>query len=377
FRLPTWQVNGAPAPNPLYTTHRASGINDGAALPRRQTSFAYAFSFTNFTDLPTPSFGGGRSPATQFSQFTGALENQPHNVVHDLVGGPGAGQCQQGWMSDPSCAAQDPIFWLHHSNIDRLWTNWLAQGGGRANPQDEDWLTTKFTFYDENATKVATTGADIVDTVNQLHYRYDDSLPPVTARLREFNAVNASPASSPQGPPRLIAAFEDGVTLGGQPTSITVPLPASAQNTMESLAAVDNPSRLNLNIEGIQVHNPPGIVYEVHLNLSSDDTPATDDASFVGNITFFGAGHHHGNSGHPHPGSGEESSSDSSGINHSFDITGLVQTLREQNRWNPQQVTVTFVPVGLIPPSGTPGSAYHVEPATSPRISRVSFSSTS
>lgn len=31
-------------------------------------------------------------------------------------------------------AAQDPVSWLHPTNIDRLWEGWLKQGGGRANP---------------------------------------------------------------------------------------------------------------------------------------------------------------------------------------------------------------------------------------------------
>ena len=39
-------------------------------------------------------------------------------------------------MGDPLTAAQDPIFWLHHANIDRLWNHWLQQGGGRADPTD-------------------------------------------------------------------------------------------------------------------------------------------------------------------------------------------------------------------------------------------------
>ena len=33
-----------------------------------------------------------------------------------------------GWMSAFATAAQDPIFWLHHANIDRLWEAWLALG---------------------------------------------------------------------------------------------------------------------------------------------------------------------------------------------------------------------------------------------------------
>jgi hypothetical protein len=367
FRLTTRRIDGVDQPNPLWTSHRAPGINDGAALTARQTSFAYAFSFTNFTDLPSPSFGGGRAPATHFSRFTGALENQPHNIVHDLVGGPGAGQCEQGWMSDPNCAALDPIFWLHHANIDRLWTNWLAQGGGRANPTDRAWLATPFTFFDENGMRVTMTAADILDTVTQLRYRYDDSLPPVTARLRELVAMNTPPPSLPQGPPRLIAASEEDVILSGQRTSVTVPLPAAAQNTVAAFAAEDNPGRMTLNVEGIQVPKPPGVVYEVHLNLPPETDPTTDDTFFVGHITFFGAGHRE---------SGQKPDTDPVELYHSFDITGLVQMLRAQDRWNPQQATITFIPVGLTPPPGTPGSAYDVEPATALRVARVSLSST-
>jgi hypothetical protein len=34
-----------------------------------------------------------------------------------------------GWMLDPSLAALDPIFWLHHANVDRLWEVWLQRAG--------------------------------------------------------------------------------------------------------------------------------------------------------------------------------------------------------------------------------------------------------
>jgi tyrosinase len=36
-------------------------------------------------------------------------------------------------MSDPGIAALDPIFYLHHCNIDRMWAVW--NGGGKANPK--------------------------------------------------------------------------------------------------------------------------------------------------------------------------------------------------------------------------------------------------
>ena len=68
-------------------------------------------------------------------------------------------------MGDPDTAAQDPIFWLHHANIDRLWNQWIEQGGGRADPTDAAWLNTTFTFYDEAGHAVYLTGAEIVDSV--------------------------------------------------------------------------------------------------------------------------------------------------------------------------------------------------------------------
>lgn len=43
----------------------------------------------------------------------------PHNSVHDIVGGDG------GNMSEISISAFDPIFWLHHCNMDRHFYSWL------------------------------------------------------------------------------------------------------------------------------------------------------------------------------------------------------------------------------------------------------------
>lgn len=42
-----------------------------------------------------------------------------HDNIHVLVGG-------LGHMSDPSVAAFDPIFWLHHANVDRMLSLWAA-----------------------------------------------------------------------------------------------------------------------------------------------------------------------------------------------------------------------------------------------------------
>lgn len=45
----------------------------------------------------------------------------------------------EGFMSDPGIAALDPIFYIHHANIDRLWAAW-NETGGNENANDPDWL---------------------------------------------------------------------------------------------------------------------------------------------------------------------------------------------------------------------------------------------
>jgi len=52
--------------------------------------------------------------ATSWSGFAPPI-NGVHGSVHIWVG---------GLMSDPSTAAADPIFWMHHANLDRLWWVW-------------------------------------------------------------------------------------------------------------------------------------------------------------------------------------------------------------------------------------------------------------
>jgi tyrosinase len=41
-----------------------------------------------------------------------------HNAGHNFVG---------GHMSNPRVSPNDPVFWLHHANVDRLWANWQAR----------------------------------------------------------------------------------------------------------------------------------------------------------------------------------------------------------------------------------------------------------
>lgn len=167
--------------NPLFLAppKRASAYMRGAQLDPKITSSAVAMDANHkrfYVPKGSPigsSFGGAETPFSHFGDYqnSGQLELQPHNAIHMAIGGTPVGKCAGGWMSDPNCAAQDPIFWLHHTNIDRLWVYWLSLGGGRLNPPVNDWLDRPFPFYDENGNPASRKPSDILDTV-KLGYVY-------------------------------------------------------------------------------------------------------------------------------------------------------------------------------------------------------------
>lgn len=160
--------------NPLYVEQRGAGINQGTtALSPAEVSYSTAFRCTNFCDMTNSgqSFGGLEvEQPTHEGSGEGALEGRPHDQVHVVVGG------SNGWMRQVALSARDPIFWLHHANIDRLWERWLGLGGERANPiNNSDWMNQSFTFFDENGTPVTLQGSGIINPVQQLNYTYDDA----------------------------------------------------------------------------------------------------------------------------------------------------------------------------------------------------------
>jgi tyrosinase len=79
----------------------------------------------------TPGAGGGALPTqatmdsillkSSYTSFTSSLESQAHNQVHNWC---------NGTISAPPTAAQDPIFWLLHANVDHVWDTWQQNHTG-------------------------------------------------------------------------------------------------------------------------------------------------------------------------------------------------------------------------------------------------------
>ncbi len=90
------------------------------------------------------------------------LEGQPHNSVHNCIGGIGHAAPPYGNMAG-FLSPVDPIFFLHHANIDRLWDVWARkqeklglEWGPRGPNEGARYFDEEFLFFfDEKKQPVA------------------------------------------------------------------------------------------------------------------------------------------------------------------------------------------------------------------------------
>jgi tyrosinase len=90
----------------------------------------------------TPDIVAQVSSETVYDRFNNQLENGPHAAVHQGVAGGFRGLGDLGPASSPNGQSiqlaslvgphwhewsADPIFFLHHTNVDRIWWQWQQQ----------------------------------------------------------------------------------------------------------------------------------------------------------------------------------------------------------------------------------------------------------
>lgn len=102
-------------------------------------------------NLPSPAEVDDVLSATDFTDFTQRLEDL-HNGVHVWVGGS---------MGIIPLAAYDPIFWAHHTMIDRLWYLWqLAHPGANPDAGLLDTALAPFSLTVRQTLDISTLGYD-------------------------------------------------------------------------------------------------------------------------------------------------------------------------------------------------------------------------
>jgi tyrosinase len=282
--------------NPLYT-------------PRVNTSAWPALSMYPFgTGVTNFQFG-------LTNAFETNLENAPHDPVHDILG---------GYLANIATAALDPLFYLHHSNLDRLWNAWGRRSTSRMPGSTSSYWTGQFTYASN-----LTMSRSLTRTVAGLYYDYANNnlptgLPPQAQHGRiirvqaQTTPIQRRPTlrTFPTTPGRTISS--NRLSLGGalkiplndSSMSVGIPLQSSSANALRDTLATSPAvaaSNSAVGQGGGQTNNAPryvklvldglsaspagqagGYFYNIYVNLPpTGDVDAVSPAHFAGTIGAF------------------------------------------------------------------------------------------
>lgn len=266
-QLPLSYREGTPATNPLRVDNRQASLNTGSgSLSASVTSTSGAMGLTTYT------------------AFNGALEQTPHGSVHCAIG---VSSCPSGYMGYVPSAGNDPVFYSHHANIDRLYECWLSVNPAARLPNDPNQLNTTYTFIDGSGNSITRRVGDMLTTA-QLGYGYaaGGGCPAGTAGAQALMAAAEATATvrkfALQGETRL----ERGTTV--------VPLQVSTEMRsmlFKSPTGNEPAQHSMLVIDGLAFDEPPRVLYEVYLRK------VDGDRVLVGVINFFNLTGPHGDHG--------------------------------------------------------------------------------
>jgi tyrosinase len=365
FASPNWP--DGTGNNPLYVPQRYGPNNDGNVfVPVDQISLA-ALADPDFTGVANggdPGFGGVDTGFSHAGQVHGGIETQPHDFVHGLVGGsdPESNLQVPGLMSDPDTAGLDPIFWLHHANIDRLWEVWRQNPPTDADPTDPNWVNGPQSIG-EQAFMLPTVGGvrwtytpGQMSNLSTLNYVYDDVSPPaatprLVARLARLGATAPAAAALARsiamaGPKNveLLGANTQSMRLSGREARTTVTLdPAVQRKVTASLHAAtaarpSAPDRVFLNLENVRGLND-ATAFSVYINVPEGADPARYPDHLAGSIALFGV----------RKATMADDKHAGDGLTFVLEITRVIDTLHLAGALNTGQLQVRLVPVRPVP----------------------------
>ena len=343
------------SPNTLRVSERAKGANSGHLLGTPHSAnisdCLQDALFMNSGTGGATGFGGGRTGFSHNGGAAGDCEVVPHGSMHVAVGGP------SGWMSAFNTAGLDPIFWLHHANIDRLWEVWRKREASHTDPTLAAWLSgVSFDFHDAAGAQVSLTVDQVLDTTKPLlDYVYEDDSDPLAAAapaVAKPKALVAMPRI-----PEMIGASDTKrpISLGSQPASVQLNLQAPAGPAAEAVRA-GTPPEVHLNLENITATRRPVESYLVYVNLPEGAKPEDHPELKAGLLPLFGVVEA-SRATKEHAGDG---------LSHSFNITRVVSALQAAKSWNPAQLRITFVPHR---PDADPEPVRNAQPVSVGRVS--------
>jgi tyrosinase len=300
-------------PNPLFETRGMTPTDSLADEIVGPSVISTIFSETAFEvfgtsrpQLPMPQDSLDPTWIRRRTGNQGTLEGTPHNLVHGEVGG-----VMGGFQS-----ANDPIFMMHHCNIDRIWALWRVNN---SDTTDSLWLDMPFEnhFFNPDGSDFSPGVADMLDpaTLGYTYFPEEVVAEPLPPELGAYNqAVEILFSGQAAAVATVAQVFEVRNTKTAtvaQPLEIPVTvdqaLVASVARAPSAAAGVElfdfdlkrrlaaaAPRSLAF-LRELSASNVENTWFRVFINCGylSPDTPISDD-HYVGTFGFFGPADDHG-----------------------------------------------------------------------------------
>lgn len=161
FTLPDWPCVQLAARtgsgrdfNPLGPIERVRGMLPGTFMPDMTTTVPAVMDLPVYDSYEKPTYDGS---------FRRNIEDQLHDPIHRWIGGP---------MGQVSVAPNDPIFYLHHANIDRLWLRWQEMHPSVSYIQDPNIIMPEGQNYTDTLVELNETVEQVWDYTT-LGYSYE------------------------------------------------------------------------------------------------------------------------------------------------------------------------------------------------------------
>jgi len=227
----------------------------------------------NMLKLSFEDFAG--KPTTSQADGMGVLEHDPHNNGHDWVGSRFGCNRDMGTLR---YAALDPMFSMHHANIDRIWSLYRKP---QPDPKTSPWGKQKYTFLDITGLPVSVTVRDIVESMNTVQYLPPASqLPQTKIFLAAVPAISAGAVQE-----KRETLVQKPQTLTAKPLTIQTEPKPTMKSMLDTSAAPNEESISILEITTGPIPVSEKFTIRVFLNKPDADTRTSiKDPAYVGRI---------------------------------------------------------------------------------------------
>lgn len=288
--------------NALYEHARLPSLNNGEPIQGdsiKKDSIFLAIDVTNLFEN------------TDFACFNQIMDKAPHGAMHNYIGGiysdtnfsiwnPIFQKNTSGLMGQVPSAGFDPIFWLHHSNIDYLWEKWTRSKNGRKVSLDTlERNCWNYQFFEPDGRQISYTTREMYKLLYDLDYSYDQLENSFSPNLDENPSLTLKTPKN-----KSLLSLNPRQNIDTRNWELEIAL----EKKLKPGKTFSPKTTYRLVIE-VSARTEPKSLYDVYVNLPQagtkieEITPILIGRHLAGHMTFFGAGHHaahHGDHGMIH-----------------------------------------------------------------------------